>query len=462
MIRLTTLIEPRRVGLLAAPLGAVLLLGACITVGPDYEEPAIEAPDAWHTAATRGLSEGEAALRTWWTVFGDPQLDELIDRAAQANLDLELALWRIEEARALRGVAAGVRVPDVNFTGESSRTQASENGALGDLVPADGLDAANLHDYGVGATWELDLWGRIRRSVESADAAVEASVEDSRDVLVSLLAEVALSYMDVRSLQERLELARANVEIQLETLDLTRDRFRTGLVSALDVAQAESNLAYTESLIPVLETELQFALNRLAVLLGEPPGAVHDELETAEPLPSEPADVTVGLPANLLRQRPDVRAAERRLASQNARIGVATAALYPTFNLSGFLGVQATEIGDLGDGGSVTWGIGLPIRWNLFAGGRIRSNIRAEEARTEQARVLYELTLLLSLDLVMTQYRAGLTDFQNVLDTQRTLLNRQDDLAASRGQVVKNLVVLYRALGGGWTAPVEAEPEPSS
>jgi len=476
----------RKLGRSAAALGAVLLLGGCITVGPDYEQPEIETPDAWHTAATRGLSEGEAALHTWWTVFDDPQLNDLIDRATKANLDLELALWRIEEARALRGVAAGVRVPQVDFTGESGRSEASENGIFGEITPEGGFGAQNLHDYGVGATWELDLWGRVRRTVESADASVEASVEDSRDVLVSLLAEVALSYADVRSFQERIELAHANVETQLETLGLTKDRFRTGLVSALDVAQAESNLANTESLIPTLETQLQFSLNRLAVLLGDPPGTVHDELETAKPLPAEPPDVTVGLPANLLRQRPDVRRAERHLASQNARIGVATAALYPTFNLSGFLGLQATDAGDLFDGGSLTWGIGLPIRWNLFAGGRVRSQIRAEEARTEQARIFYEQTILVAMEetegamvayeqqrirreklglsvdateralgLVMTQYRAGLTDFQNVLDTQRSLLNRQDDLAASRGQVIKNLIGLYRALGGGWNPSTE-------
>jgi NodT family efflux transporter outer membrane factor (OMF) lipoprotein len=473
-------------------LSVVGLLTGCITVGPDYEQPEISTPDAWHTAATQGLAEGEAALHTWWTVFEDPQLNDLIDRATKANLDLELALWRIEEARALRGVASGARVPEVNFSGESGRGEASENGVLGEITPEGGFGAQNLHDYGVGATWELDLWGRVRRTVESADAAVEASVEDSRDVLVSLLAEVALSYADVRSFQERIQLAHANVDTQQDTLGLTQDRFRTGLVSALDVAQAEANLANTESLIPTLETDLQFALNRLAVLLGDHPGAVHDELETAKPLPGEPADVTVGLPANLLRQRPDVRRAERQLASQNARIGVATAALYPTFNLSGFLGLQATSGGDLLDSGSLTWGVGLPIRWNLFAGGRIRSNIRAEEARTEQARVFYEQTILLameelegsmvayeqqrirreklglsvdaterSLGLVMTQYRAGLTDFQNVLDTQRSLLNRQDDLAASRGQVIKNLIGLYRALGGGWAPPVdEAENGP--
>jgi multidrug efflux system outer membrane protein len=471
-------------------VGALLLAG-CITVGPDYEQPETETPDAWHAAAVEGLIEGEAALRTWWQLFEDPKLTDLIGRATEANLELELALWRVEEARALRGVAAGPRVPQVDFSGESSRSQPSDSGALRDLAPAEGFDAANLHDYSIGAGWELDLWGRIRRSIESADAAVEASVEDYRDVLVSLLAEVALSYTDVRSYQERIRLANANVETQQNTLGLTRDRFAVGLVSALDVAQAESNLANTESLIPVLETNLQLALNRIAVLLGLPPGAVHAELEQAEPVPAEPPEVTVGVPADLLRQRPDVRRAERQLASQTARIGVATADLYPTFSLGGFIGVQAVDGSDLLSGDAVTWGVGLPIRWNLFAGGRIRSQIRVEEARTEQALLAYERTVLAaleeaegamvafeqelvrrsklsqsvdaterSLDLVMTQYRAGLTDFQNVLDTQRSLLNRQDELAASRGQVVKNLIGLYRALGGGWDPAAEPPMAP--
>jgi len=471
------------VPLLAA---GVFLLTGCITVGPDYERPEVEAPDAWHSFALEGLSKGEAALQTWWQLFNDPMLNGLIVRAAEANLDLELALWRVEEARSLRGVAAGPRAPQVDFAGESSRSQPSESGPLGDLAPEEGFDAANLHDYSVGAAWELDLWGRVRRSIESADAAVEASVEDYRDVLVSLLAEVALSYVDVRSYQERIRLAEANVEAQQATLKLTQDRFKAGLVSGLDVAQAESILANTESLIPVLETSLQLALNRLAVLLGLPPGALHDELGEAQPVPTEPPEVTVGLPADLLRQRPDVRRAERQLASQTARIGIATADLYPTFSLAGFIGMQAVDGGDLLSGDSVTWGVGLPIRWNLFAGGRIRSQIRVEAARTEQSLVVYERAVLAaleeaegamiayeqelirrskltesvdatqrSLDLVMTQYRAGLTDFQNVLDTQRSLLNRQDELAASRGQVVKNLVGLYRALGGGWAPEAE-------
>jgi NodT family efflux transporter outer membrane factor (OMF) lipoprotein len=477
----------------AAPLLtlASLLLAGCITVGPDYEQPEIGTPDAWYAAAVEGLSEGEATLQTWWQVFDDPILNDLIRRATAANLDLEQALWRVEEARAVRGVVAGPRVPQVEFTGESSRSQPSDNGPLGELAPDGGFEAGNLHDYSIGAGWELDLWGRIRRSIESADAAVDASVEDYRDALVSVLAEVALSYVDVRTLQERIRLAEANVDAQQATLKLTQDRFAVGLVSALDVAQAESNLANTESLIPLLQTDLQLALNRVAVLLGQPPGAVHAELAEPRPLPSEPPDVAAGLPADLLRQRPDVRRAERRLASQTALIGAATADLYPTFSLGGFIGVQAVDGSDLLSSDAVTWGIGLPIRWDLFSGGRIRSQIRVEEARTEQALVRYEQTVLFaleeaegamvsydqrrkrreklrasvdaterSLDLVMTQYTAGLTDFQNVLDTQRSLLNRQDEFAVTRGGVIGDLIGIYRALGGGWD-PVAELPVPS-
>jgi NodT family efflux transporter outer membrane factor (OMF) lipoprotein len=469
----------------------LLVSGGCLTVGPDYEQPALDMPDAWTTAATDGLEDGTAPLQTWWTIFDDPTLDELIERAMDSSLDLELAMWRIEEARAFRGVTAGAQVPQVQLSGESSYSQPSDNGMLGDLAPEGGFDASELHDYSVGAGWELDLWGRIRRAVESADAALEASVEDSRDVLVSLLAEVALSYVDLRTLQERIRLAQANVRAQQSTLKLTQDRFNAGLVSALDVAQAESNLSNTESLIPTLERDLQLTANRLAVLLGDVPGSLDAELADPKPIATEPARVTAGLPADLLRQRPDVRRAERQLAAQNALIGVATADLYPTFSLSGFIGLQSADGSDLLSGDSVTWGVGLPIRWDLFSGGRIRSQIRVEEARTQQALVRYEQTVLLaleeaegalesyrrrlerraklrisvkaterSLDLVMTQYRAGLADFQNVLDTQRSLLNRQDELATTRGGVIRDLIGIYRSLGGGWLPEESPRPEP--
>jgi len=465
-----------------------LLISGCITVGPDYEQPETTVPDVWHTEAVAGLSTGEATIETWWTVFDDARLDDLIERSKLANLDLRTAVWRIEEARALRGVAAGSASPQVEARGAASRSEASDNGSLGDLAP-NGFDAGNLFELGAAASWELDVFGRVRRTVESADASLAASVESYRDVLVSLLSEVASAYVDLRTTQERLRLARNNVEIQKNTLALTQDRFRVGLVSGLDVAQAEAILASTEALIPQLRTQREVALNRLAVLLGDLPGALHDELLGTAPIPHEPEAVVVGLPADLLRQRPDIRQAERSLAAQTARIGIATADLYPSFSLTGYLGLEAVDGGELFDSGSMTWSLGLPVRWAIFSGGRIRSQIRAEEARTEQALAAYEQTVLRaleevenslfalgeerdrrdrlretvdatqrSLDLVMTQYRSGLTNFQNVLDTQRSLLTRQDELAASEGQVTQNLISLYRALGGGWNPDEIPEP----
>jgi NodT family efflux transporter outer membrane factor (OMF) lipoprotein len=463
------------------------MLNGC-TVGPDYVQPETETPDAWHTAAVDGLEDGEATLQTWWRVFDDEKLTELVLRSAEGNLDLLVALWRVEEARALRGVVASDRKPQVGFSADANRSQPSDNGPLGDFAPEEGFEAENLFSAGLGASWEIDVFGRIRRQVEAADAATQASVEAYRDVLVSLYAETALAYVNVRASQERLRIAQANVEAQEDTLQLTKDRFDSGLVSALDVAQAESNLANTYSLIPVIERDINEGLNRLAVLLGENPGALHAELNDEAPIPHEPEEVAMGLPTELLRQRPDVRRAERLLASQTAQIGIATADLYPTFSLAGFLGLEALSASDLGSGDSVTWNVGLPIRWNIFAGGRIRSQIRAEEARTNQALATYEQTVLNALeesenamvayvkevqrrerlsqavaatqrsfDLVLTQYTAGLTDFQNVLDTQRTLLLREDDLAVAEGAVIGNLVRLYRALGGGWD-PDSARP----
>jgi multidrug efflux system outer membrane protein len=476
----------RLFGLITA--GCILALSGC-TVGPDYVQPDVEnVPDEWNTQATMGLAEGEASIQTWWTVFDDATLTSLIERSRTSNLTLREAMWRVEEARSLRGVVAGERAPQVGVDGTANRSEPSKNGPLGSVIPDDQFEAQNLFDLGVAASWEIDLWGRIRRQVEAADAEVAASVEDYRDVLVTLFAEVATNYVNVRALQERLRFANANVEAQEDTLQLTQDRFDAGLVSALDVAQAESNLGSTRALIPALEQQLAIALNRLAVLLAMSPGTLDDELSGEIPIPTEPQGVTTGLPADLLRQRPDIRSAERRLAAQTARIGVATAELYPQFSLTGFLGLQSTSGGDLFNSDSITWSVGLPIRWRLFAGGSIRSQIAAEQARTAQLIASYEQAVLLALEevedamvsyekevsrrqrlaesvdatqrslaLVLTQYTAGLTDFQNVLDTQRSLLFREDDLAASEGNVIKNLVDLYRALGGGWD-PNTAEP----
>ena len=456
-------------------------------VGPNYERPVVEVPDIWQESSTAKVAEGEAPLQTWWDVFEDPKLTDLIQRAEASNLDLRQAVWRIQEARAFRGIAKGELLPSVQGTGDLSREKQSKN-----LVPQEELaEPTNYYSLGLDAAWELDVFGRIRRNIEASTAQLDASVEDYRDVLVTLLAEVAFNYLELRTLQLRIDYAETNVRLQQETLQITHDRFDAGLVSQLDITQAESNLANTEAQIPTLRAGAIGALNRLAVLLGVTPGTLNEELNAASGIPVPPPQVTLGLPAELLRQRPDVRRAERQLAAQTALIGVRTADLYPRFSLFGFLGLGSADIGDLFSGSSGTWGFGLPIRWNIWQGGRIRSAIKVEEARTEQALLAYEQSVLRALeevensmvnyyqerfrrdklveavtasersvDLVKTQYMAGLTNFQNVLDTQRSLFNQQDQLAASEGILVQNLVSLYKSVGGGWSPDAVPVPEP--
>ncbi len=519
-----------------AGLSAILLwlagLAGCM-VGPSYRPPQTRPPDAWHETLTRGLTEGQSNLQTWWAVFNDPILTSLIERASTDNLQLKEAVSRIREARASRGIAAGELFPTVTGNASYERSRVSENGLQappkrptrtgqfadtaakgmagtaitgatgvpGPIVNAGlGLiptpthsvtpDPMNLSAAGFDSSWEIDVFGGIRRNIQSADAGVQATVEQYRDLLVSLLAEVALNYAEVRTLQSRLEYAEANVVRQKKTLELVQDRRQNGLVSDLDVRQAESNLASTEADIPSLQSGLVQTINRLGVLLGQPPAHLHEELAKKTPIPVPPKDVAVGLPADLLRQRPDVRAAERNLASATAQIGVATADLYPRFSLSGTFALQGTQVKNLGNMDSRAWSFGPAMRWNIFDGVRNLYRVRAARAVTEQARARYEQTVLTALqdvenamvaykqeqirrealgrsvmatqqavDLVARLYQDGLTDFQNVLDTERTLFRQQDQLAYSEGQVTKNLIALYKALGGGWN-PETRYPEP--
>jgi NodT family efflux transporter outer membrane factor (OMF) lipoprotein len=479
---------------------AVLPLLAACTVGPDYEPPdfTVETvPDQWRTTVETEMAADTTDLEMWWVAFNDSLLTELIKRSEFGNLDLQAAVGRVAEARAIRGVAKGGYWPDIVLGGAYSYQKLSENGLQGAQVPPDdgsGGDATSLladpfdsWNAGLSLSWEIDLFGRIRRTVEAADAQLQASVEDYRDVLVTLYAEVGSAYVDARAFQTRLDFATQNVTAQENSLELTRDRFNAGLTSALDVAQAEQNLAQTRSTIPALEIGLEAALNRLAVLLGQAPGSIHDELQEHTGLPQPDDKVAYGIPADLLRRRPDVRQAERLLASQTARIGIATADLYPTLSLGGTVGLEALDFDNLGDGGSVFWSIVPKISWPIFTGGKIRNRIRAEEARTAQALAAYEQTVLRALeevqnalvaygqekmrrdrlreaveasqravDLVETQYLSGLTNFQNFLDSQRSLFRQQDELAESSGQVRNNLIDLNRALGGGWS-PSQAE-----
>jgi NodT family efflux transporter outer membrane factor (OMF) lipoprotein len=417
--------------------------------------------------------------------MNDPKLMGLIEQAVEANLDLQAAAARVQEARSLVGVAAGRYWPDTVVDGSYSRNEPSDNGALGQVLPpGQSFSASGLYNVGIGFNWEIDVFGRIRRTVEAASANLEASIEDYRDLLVILIADVAANYVEVRTVQLRIEYADKNVEAQRETLKITQDRFNAGLTSARDVAQAESNLANSRASIPTLQTRQEAAVNRLAVLLGKVPGAVDQLLNDAPNIPEPDKSVAVGMPAELLRRRPDIRRAERLLASQNAFIGVAKADLYPTFSLGGVLALESGSSGNLFDSDSTTWSLVPGLRWNVFNGGRVRSQIQVEEARTEQALRFYEQSVLLALEeventlvayerekvrrerlkeavdatertvqLVRTQYLSGLTDFQSYLDAQRSLISQQDNLVASEGQVVQNLIALNRALGGGWTPP---------
>ncbi len=472
-------------GFLVVPL-AIGLLQGCMTVGPDYKEPEAPTPDFWRQELEEGLSPGAADYRTWWTTLDDPILDGLIARATDANLDLKIAYARIKEARARLGIATGERWPDINAGGALQRERVSDG--VQDPVTRPQKRTDTFRSIGLDGSWEIDFWGRVSRSIESADASYAASIEDYRDVQVTLFAEVARNYVAVRTLQERIRLARENVRTQSGTLNLVIEREKVGLVPRLDIHQAELNLATSESLVPELEAELIAAINRLSVLLGEPPGTMHAELTVAKPIPGPPEQAPVGLPGELVRQRPDLRRAERRLASQTARIGVATAELYPRFSLLGTF-QYATFTGSQFDHGRRTFSFGPFFSWNLFDGGRVRGFINEQDALAEQALVEYERTLLAALEdvenamtgfarervryealtrsvvaakesvrLVKVLYFQGLTDFQNVLDMERSLFRQQDLAADSEGRVTLNLVRLYRALGGGWDPGAPAGP----
>lgn len=467
--------RPKSLGLLIFVISTIGLLASC-AVGPDYIKTEHPTPDSWHQTMVKGLDEGQADLQTWWTVFDDPLLNDIIQRATKGNLDLKEAFARIQEARARRGFAKGQFYPDINGGGVWERRRTSEA-----FVPINSTDKVNENFAGIGmdGSWEIDAWGRIRRSVESADAGLQASVEDYRDTLVILYAEIASNYMETRTLQERIRFVKSNISTQQGSLVITQARFKAELTSQLDVRQAELNLARTESLLPRLQAQLVAAINRLGVLLGEYPSVLYDELIIPAPLPEPSPQTLVGLPSDIIRQRPDIRRAEREVAEQNAKIGVATADLYPAFGLGGTIGLAATTA--IFDEGNHTWSVGPFFRWNIFDGGRVRARINMEDARTQQAFVRYERAVLEALEdvensmtgyvreldrraalnrsviaaqqsvgLVMTQYKTGLTDFQNVLDMERSQFEQQDFWALSRGLVLQNLIGIYRSMGGGW------------
>jgi NodT family efflux transporter outer membrane factor (OMF) lipoprotein len=456
----------------------VLSVAGCVAVGPDYKSPDMAAPDLWSSNLRRGLSAAEPeaqALAQWWTTLGDADLSNLAERAAAGNLDLQIAQARIREARARRGIAEAGLFPSLDLGGSATVSRGSEETGAG--------LRRELYRAGFDSSWEVDVFGGVRRSVEAAEGDLEARVADYQDVLVSLLAEVALNYVEARTFQTQLQAAEENLKAQAETLQLVEWRYAAGLVNSLDVEQAKSNLESTRAQLPRFRSNIEAAKHRLAILLGIFPGMLEAQLAARKPIPEAPLEVAVGVPAEVLRRRPDVRRAERQLAAQTARIGVATADLYPKFSLPGSIGLEALSANHLFSTSSWLWTLVSRFSWNVFKGGAIRQNIEVQNALQEQTLKQYEAAILIALEdvenaltafaeeqerrdallaatesaqraaeLARDQYASGLIDFQTVLDSERSVLSFQDQLAQSRGQVTSNLISLYKALGGGWTA----------
>jgi NodT family efflux transporter outer membrane factor (OMF) lipoprotein len=454
----------------------VLALAGCAAVGPNYAPVAPKAPEKWHAELQRGLRADKLNVETlshWWITLNDPELSNLVERAVKGNLTLKDAQSRLREARALRGLSKAAFFPTLDAGASVTKSRSSENNGTG--------TENDLYAAGFDAGWELDVFGGTRRSVEAAQANLEATQADLHNVLVSLMAEVALNYVEVRTYQARLSAAYSNIKTQQETYELNRSRYEAGIIDELVVQQALYNLERSRSQIPTLEIELEAAKNRLAVLLGENPGALHQELNETKPIPVPPITVAVGVPAEALRNRPDIRIAERNLAAQTARIGVATADLYPKFRLFGTIGLESLSSQDFLEWASRTWSVGPSVSWNIFDAGAIRQNIKVQTERQEQALIQYESAVLKAQEevenilvafakeqrrreslfrgteaarqadlLARDRYQAGLVDFSNVLIAQLSLLSFQDELVQSDGAVTTNLVRLYKALGGGW------------
>lgn len=447
-------------------------------VGPNYARPAAPVASEWIDYANPKLNSQAQPHAAWWTVFNDSTLNRLIQTAYQQNLTLRTAGARILEARAQLGIARGELFPQQQSAfAQYSRIKLSDKVAN---PPA--VQWFSQWDVGLTASWELDFWGRFRRAIEAADAELDASVEDYDDVLVILLSDVATNYVQYRTFEQRIAYARTNVEIQRKSFEIATDRFTNGATTERDTHQSKQVVEQTEALIPVLEIGKRQAANRLGVLLGMPPTNMEVILGAGSGVPATPADVVVGVPCDLLRRRPDVRRAERQVAAQSARIGVAVSDLYPHFSLLGTIGLQAEEFGDLFDTpGSMIGNITPGVRWDILNYGRLINNVRVQDARFQalayayQERVLnagreVEDSMVLFLrsqeqaqhldasvvaatrtvQITEEQYTQGAVDFTAVYLFQTTLTEQQDQLAVARGDIALGLIGVYRALGGGW------------
>lgn len=470
----------RRSDAIVAMALALSLLAGC-AVGPDFTKPEAAVAPSWSAKEDPRVATQTAADSLWWKAFNDPVLDRLIDLSYQQNLPLQIAGLRILEARAQLGIATGQQYPQLQI----ARASATGAGASKNAAGFAGGDR-NALDYQVGfdAAWELDFWGKYRRGVESSADSLLGSEFDYFNSLVSLTAEVARTYVVIRTFEVLIQQAQENVRLQEEGLQIAQSRFRNGATSELDPAQAATLLESTRATVPQLQTGLQQARNALGTLLGQTTGTVESLLGGPSVLPKAPAKVAVSVPAELLRRRPDIRSAELAAAAQCARIGVAKSELYPSFSLFGSIGLDASTAGksqNLFSSDSFFYSVGPRITWPFFNYGRIENRVRVEDARFEQLLVSYRDTVLRAaqevedaltgylrsqeattfeqasvqaaeraVELALVQYREGATDYQRVLDAQRSLLQQQTSLTQSSSSIITNLIALYKALGGGW------------
>ena len=472
-------------------VAAIFLTTGCTMVGPDFVKPEAPVETEWLEARDPEIKTAPSDYKAWWSAFNDPALNSLVETAYQQNLSLQISGIRILQARAQLGVVIGNAYPQQQQgRGGTNYNRISEN-APGTL----GADTSFWqYDAGFDVAWELDVWGKFRRAIESGVANLEASIANYDDVLISLTAEVARTYVLLRTFEERLEIARENVKIQERSLQIAEIRFKAGAVTELDVVQAKSLLKNTEAFIPRFDAGIRQAKNALAILLGKLPGQIDHLIGGAKLIPKAPPEIVVDVPAELLRRRPDIQLAEYQIATQTPLIGVSKADLFPSFELFGSFGLltsssrntksggqSGSSFSDLFESDSFEFFGGPSIRWNLFNYGRINNQVRVEDALLQQLIVNYEDTVLRahqevedsmigflrkqqeagflndsvkasqrSVDLSMIQYKEGMVDYQRVLDSQRFLTDQQDVWTATRGSVIVNLIAMYKALGGGW------------
>lgn len=505
--------RPKR--MLGTTIVTALMLAGCTVVGPDFTAPTPDSAKSWVSKEkekpkpARSVPVAAPIDANWWTLFNDPILTALEHRVAEDNLDIQGASFRLAESRAQLGVARAAEMPRLNGNASYTRQKASNNGqfatnpnALGangaSGNTAGGLTARRLNpfdvfQFGFDASWEVDLWGGVKRAVESASASVEASEEARRTILLSSLAEVARDYISLRGVQTQLRIARDNVKTARQSLNLTQQRAAGGVTTDLDVANASAQLRNTTAQIPRLEQQEASFINALSLLLGQPPNALRAELATAKPVPPVPPRVPVGLPSELARRRPDIRQAEAQLHATTADIGVAIADFYPSVKISGSLGMQSVQFARLFDLNSHLYAAGPGLSVPLFDAGRLRATLHFREAAQQEAAIAYQKTVLgawhevdnaltaygaeqsrrdelllaerdnhQALGLAQSRYQQGVADFLTVLDAQRNLLATQLQLADSTTTISANLVALYKALGGGWEADLPADEKTAS